>query len=356
MPKRGTAPKWCFWRGKILWCRYTVNGIEVRESLRTSKIEVAAERADKKRKAAVGRLQFGEHVHTWEDVVTAWYGQIGDTVSDSTIVRYDQSIRAVTPYFIDLPITAIGDAEIDKMVTARQHVVGRRKTPVSRATIRRDLTAISSVLSFAISKGWRKGNPAKERAERFKENRFPMSLPAAEDVERVLLPLGRAMEDVARFAWLTGMRQNEIAMLQRRHIKGRTIFIAQAKGDKQRTIEICAEAAAIAARQPASFETQFVFHHDGRPYTCLSTNFSRAVRKAQKAAQRKRVDFTPFRFHDLRHMFAVEELQSGRMGLYELSKHLGHSSVLTTERHYLRHLTPEQQKRAKDGTFHGTRA
>ena len=50
--------------------------------------------------------------------------------------------------------------------------------------------------------------------------------------------------------------------------------------------------------------------------------------------------FKRFRFHDLRHLFAVEALRGG-MSIYALSKHLGHTSVKTTEI-YLAFLTPEK--------------
>jgi integrase len=57
-------------------------------------------------------------------------------------------------------------------------------------------------------------------------------------------------------------------------------------------------------------------------------------------------DFRPFRFHDLRHLYAVEALRGG-MGIYALSKHLGHTSVGITERVYLAFLTPEEAQAAK---------
>lgn len=41
-----------------------------------------------------------------------------------------------------------------------------------------------------------------------------------------------------------------------------------------------------------------------------------------------------FRCHDLRHRWAVMELRAGR-DLYEISKHLGHSSLKVTEACYL---------------------
>ena len=78
------------------------------------------------------------------------------------------------------------------------------------------------------------------------------------------------------------------------------------------------------------------------------------VASAQKAAQREaktnRVEctFRPFRFHDLRHKFAVDALRSG-MGIYDLQQHLGHSSVQVTEL-YLAFLTAEEQAAARKGS------
>jgi integrase/recombinase XerD len=52
--------------------------------------------------------------------------------------------------------------------------------------------------------------------------------------------------------------------------------------------------------------------------------------------------FRRFRVHDLRHGFAIRALREG-MGIYELSRHLGHTSVSTTEI-YLNHVTNEQAR------------
>jgi integrase/recombinase XerD len=52
-----------------------------------------------------------------------------------------------------------------------------------------------------------------------------------------------------------------------------------------------------------------------------------------------------FRFHDLRHLYAVEMLRSGT-SIYRVSQHLGHTSVSTTEI-YLAHLMPEESDRVR---------
>jgi integrase/recombinase XerD len=71
-------------------------------------------------------------------------------------------------------------------------------------------------------------------------------------------------------------------------------------------------------------------------------------------------DFVRFRFHDLRHLHAVEWLRSGR-SIYVLQHRLGHNSIKTTEV-YLKYLTAEEQQRGKGlagdtpGTNSGTEA
>lgn len=54
-----------------------------------------------------------------------------------------------------------------------------------------------------------------------------------------------------------------------------------------------------------------------------------------------------FRFHDLRHRFAIDHLKRGG-NIYNLQKILGHSSITTTEI-YLNYLSPDQQRLAKFG-------
>jgi integrase/recombinase XerD len=82
---------------------------------------------------------------------------------------------------------------------------------------------------------------------------------------------------------------------------------------------------------------------DGSP-TCDGPTWSQkpAQGSAQKSAQ-----FVRFRFHDLRHLFAVRYLQNGG-SIYALQGIMGHTSVKTTEI-YLAYLTPDQQLKSKMG-------
>lgn len=84
-----------------------------------------------------------------------------------------------------------------------------------------------------------------------------------------------------------------------------------------------------------------------RSYTQVSSNFKRIVAKVAKKARKQARDFRPFRFHDLRHLHAVNWLKSGR-SIYVLQQRLGHTSVKTTEM-YLTFLTAQEKHRAMFG-------
>src|SRR6266404_1337701 len=74
----------------------------------------------------------------------------------------------------------------------------------------------------------------------------------------------------------------------------------------------------------------------GLPYKNVSSRFA-GLTKSLKLEHR-------YKFHDLRHLHAVEWLQSGR-SIYDLQQRMGHSSIKVTEG-YLEFLTPEEKRKA----------
>lgn len=94
-------------------------------------------------------------------------------------------------------------------------------------------------------------------------------------------------------------------------------------------------------------KSPFIFcKENGEPSSQEHSDFTHVRRRAILIAAKSGKSIECFRFHDLRHLFAVEALRKG-MGIYELSQHLGHTSVKTTEI-YLSHLTPMEKKSAKN--------
>jgi len=296
------------------------------------------------RAKAIGLARFAETHLTWMDAVVGWGEYIPRQVgSPRTVKRYADSLAIAGRLFASTPIAEIDKDAINRFVSAR------RAQGVTNATIRRDLQAISSLLDFSEDEGWREGNPAQDKMRRLKEHRDPITLPDDADYEFVLSRLSDGHADMLRAARATGMRQGELAAAERKHFNTEnSSLLVRGKGNKQRTISLSPEAVAIIKRQPAALSCTRIFHHGGKPITQAAFVFSRARRAAQMAAQKAGTAFRGFRFHDMRHLYAVEFLRSGG-DIYTLKEHLRHSSVKTTEM-YLEFLTPEEAEGAKRGT------
>lgn len=345
MPEK--LPKGLYRRGEIIWARFKVRGIEYRESLRTRSVAVAERRMIAVRAEIEERAFFGaSEAVSWPKAVVAWDGWIKrQGRRGGTITRYLVSLAQLRVWLDDKAVQRIDHALI------RQIVRDRAKLGVSNATIRRDLTALASVLDAAIDEGWIEENPAHSYdRRRLKETRDPIVLPNEHSIAAVLA-VGSRFVDMAELSRETGMREEEIGSLQHDQIdRARmSISLVHTKGRRAREVPLTAKAVAIIDRQPQFLRSPFAFWRGpGERFNNIGSQFYATVKRvAQKRAQSGE-PFQRFRFHDLRHLFAVETLREGRASIYELQQILGHSSVKTTEI-YLRHLTPDEHQVAIHG-------
>jgi integrase/recombinase XerD len=339
MPKP-EAPKNTYWRGPVLWARYTIAGATVRTSLHTSSSKVAARRVAELIERDTAARRFGEVVMTWDSAVNAWADHIVRQVGIRTAARYSTSLEQCLPYLEGLAVHSVDRKAINALVTARRQTVGN-------ATIKRDLTAVSSVLEFAISQGWAEANPARVVARTITERRDPIVLPQPESIALLMARANELWRGLIMAARLTGLRQDELCSIRRRDLNdaAATLYVHKAKGNRPRMIDLTPEAVQVLAMPPASASTECLFHFKNAPIRNPSERFRHMVERTQKAAQRAGLGFRPFTFHDLRHLYAVEYLQAGG-SIYRLQQQMGHSSTTTTEG-YLRFLTPEQAAKAK---------
>lgn len=339
--KRSRLPKGLYWRENVIWFRIKLHGRQHRESLRTADVDLAQKAAERLRARLIAEAHGGEHRRSWADSVMAWNEHHAPQIAATTYRRYLCSLRQALPLLRTMMVDDITDDTMAAFVKFRRHA------SASTATIRRDLTAISSVLGYATDEGWRKGNPALDRMKRLRERRDPIALPELPDIETVVARSPGLLSALVRFAFETGMRQEEVASLEWRAVKGDELTVV-GKGSKRRTIELRPEARAILDRLPRQLRSRFVFWHgDGSRFANVASRFAGIVAGAQKVSQLEGRSFRPFRFHDLRHRFAVDRLKEG-WSLYEVQRYLGHSSVKVTEI-YLAHLTAEQEVVARCG-------
>lgn len=329
-------------RRGIWWLRVTVDGDERRESLRTNDVKIARRKRDK-RLEGFEAARSGEPRRPWRDAVTAWGEHEAANIAATTAKRYAVSLKQCEPHLRGMDI-----AEIDgKAIAALSHA--RKQGGASNATIRRDLTAVSRVLEHAEAMGWREGNPTLSKRRLLKERRDPIALPDHADVERVIAAASPRFGAFIRAAWLTGCRQDELVRATWRQLnpRARTLDVI-GKGNKRRTLALSAQATAHFEAQPRTLGSELIFCGDGGlPYAQPASDFCHVRRVVEATARRDKSKFRRFRFHDLRHLFAVETLRGGT-DIYTLSKHLGHASLGVTEI-YLAFLTPEEADAAKKG-------
>lgn len=332
-------------RNGIWWLRATIAGREIRESLRVRDVKTA-------RKIRDGRLETFSQARSglpqtsWKEAVALWAEHVAGQISPSTAKRYAVSLLQCEPWFGKLPLLEIKTKTVSDMARAR------KAAGATAATIRRDLTAVSRVLTHAESLGLYEGNPTLTFRKTLRERRDPIELPTREAVETVIAASPRRFSGLIRAAELTGCRLDEIAQATWRDFdpRAKTLRIAKGKGNKSRAISLSGAATAHILGTPRVLRSDVIFCHDsGEAYANASSNFSQICRRIEKTSH----EFKRFRFHDLRHLYAVRSLLDG-MDLWTLSRQLGHTSVKVTEHSYLAFLTPEQADAARQGSAQKT--
>lgn len=358
MPKR-KAPKGCFWRGNTLWGRIQAGGKDHKFTLRTDDGDTAKRRLREERARHVAETKYGDHRRLFNDAVEQWLPFIDREISRKTVRRYKTSLRILLPRLDGLYLDEIDKKLVGEIVEWRRIPTvpaGKKKAiRISNATIKRDLTALSSVLDFAVDHDWIENNqvmawlrPQMRKKTRLRERRDPIVLPSHEDVQRLIDRAPGLFASLIEAAWRTGARLDELVNARRTQVHhSRRQLTVIGKRNKQRVIDLDGWGYEdVFMPIPGTLASPWLFwHHDGQPYRTASGRFRKIVESVAKQAQKQEQSFRPFRFHDLRHLHAVDWLKSGR-SIYDLQKRLGHSSLLTTEM-YLEYLTPEEAEIVK---------
>lgn len=306
-------------RNKVWWCRVHASGRDVRRSLRTGDRAEAKRRRDAWLKEVSQAAFSGASRPTYQEAVTRWAGEyLPGAVKPATAKRYLVSARQLDPFFARLYVDEISRRAIADFVT------GRRRAGATNATIRRDLTALSRILACCVAWGWRDDNPARDFDRSIiRERRDPIRPPTDEEVAAVVAACPPMFAGLVRFLAQTGMRQEEAAGLEWAQVDlpGREVTLLRTKTGRSRVVTMSAQAAGTLAALPRHITSPYAFWHGGgERYSEVASRFH-AICKA--AGQH-------FRCHDLPHKFAIDWLKAGG-DIYRLSRHLGHSSVKTTE-------------------------
>ena len=319
-------------RGSTFWGRVQLGGSDHRRSLRTRNRVEARRRLSVWVEELKEQQWSGQVRHRYREAATRFFDEYH--VKRSTLERYRVSARMLDLYLRDLYLD-----QIDKKLIGRA-VSDRRRKGASNATVRRDLTYLSRLCAFAVSKDWLEHNPvALVDKSVIRERRRPIRYPTDEDVAQVIAKANPMFARAIRFLEQTGMRQEEVASLTwpQLDLDRREATLTETKSGASRTVELSEQAVGTIAGTPRRLrqrgEVDWVFWRpDGWRYTQFASLFARVARRAG----------VRIRCHDLRHKYARDRLREG-CDIYWLRGQMGHRSVRTTEI-YLAGVTPPRHK------------
>lgn len=365
MAKKESKIPGCYWENGVIYYGIKIDGKRFRGSLFTSDPKRARQLREAKKKELTERIRFGaDDPNDFVDVLAKWLVQLPTSVGPNTETRYICSMDQLKPYLHNLTLAQIDRKLLWTIVEDRQKVV-------TNATIKRDLTALSALVEYAIARGWmgERPNPVPAVMRAITEKREPINLPHDDDIALVMKRANRPYADLMKAALLTGCRIEELVNATCRDFdpKAKTLTIKKAKHNSARVIDLSWDngdkffaSLPVFAGKPWLFwreEDKRVRADSKREATFrgdkledASQNFRRVTDTVADECQENGTQFVRFVFHDLRHRHAVDFLTSGKPGcdIYALNKRMGHSSLKQTEE-YLEHITPEQARVAKYG-------
>jgi integrase/recombinase XerD len=337
-------------RGKVWWGRVHRQGRELRQSLKTP-----AEGVARKRLAAwvaeLDRLAWGgKPRYTFDDLALEFIEGHLPQLKPGASRRYLISLEVLADSFEGLELPQITSSRLAEF-EARRRQGGRRipermrgykrPQPLSPATIRRDLACLSSMFGYAIELEWIDHNPVAAYLRRARRRGLRESLPRRRYLtsaeEQLLLAAAAVTSDAPDLAAAialaidTGLRRGELFGLTRDRVRLDTNEI-RLKGDgtknaRPRNVPLLPRARAILAQQPAHLRSPLVLVNPatGRGYIDMRRGLAGAA---------KRAGIEPLQWHDLRRTCGCRLLQDRGLSMEQVSRWLGHCSVLVTERAY----------------------
>lgn len=359
--RKPKAPPGTQWRGSVLYSEFQVKGRPIRASLKTDDPRIAKAAVDKLRKQIVAEAYHGGGPRTYMDVLGEWKafmtGKAGDRwdgqVSRNTFTRYCVSLIQIAPYLDDKRLS-----EVDGKLIGR--IVRERGAEVTKATVKRDLSALSSVMNYAVAHEYRDSNPVLPWLKTVKERRDPIVEPRDEDIALVIERARGMWPQLVEAAVKTGIREDALIRGRRDWVNHERKEIAVVdKGNKVRVVdlkpmggyELFSKLPAFAGKPWLFWRTEDkrVRNDSKREATTIGDQiedaaavFKRETNRIAAWAKENGIEFRPFTFHHLRHKHAIVWLRQGG-NIYELQQRLGHSSIKQTEE-YLKYVTPEQQR------------
>ncbi len=321
-------------RGKTYWGRAQRNGREFRQSLATTRRDVAEKRMrewlERMDSAAWGdkpRITFDQAM---EHFITGHLPKL----KPASQRRYLTSVRMMIPHMEGMFLDQISRKALSDFEAYR------RREGASAPTIRRDLACLSSMFAEADVEWSEIQNPVpgflRERRRRgnLRESPPRTRYLSHEEERRLLATSTGDLGMLIAFAIDTGLRLEEQLSLTwdqvdlaRREI---TLLAADTKTGKPRRVPVLPRTGTILGTLPRHLRP-----HGGADWVFCKRDGSRYGKRTRGlAGAAKRALVPGLIWHDLRRTCGCRLLQDHGMPLEEVRDWLGHASIAQTERAY----------------------
>jgi integrase len=319
----------------VYWIDYYVNGHRKRERIGIDKR--LAETVLRKRKVEIaeGRFLDKQKIVTsiFDELAAAYFTYAKDQQRKRSWARDRTSIRALTGYFGGKRLTEITPAAIEQYRAWRRATISRRGTPVSTASINRELACLKRMFSVALKGlivlkgGVPRENPAVlVRLEREHNERDRVLSP--QEFDRLMAAAPTHLRPILLTAHQTGMRKGEILRLtwDRIDIKAGVIRLkdTDTKTGEGRTIPLTKELSALLKSSTITLGVPYVFTYAGKRIGSVRRAFETACRQAGLAN---------VVFHDLRHTFVTNARRAG-IDYFRIMAISGHKTMTVFKRYH----------------------
>lgn len=255
-----------------------------------------------------------------------------------------QGLRSAGAFFKSCAKTLLrefGDAYLDEITFRRVEAFQAARLAAGKKanTVNREVGYLRKMFNLAVRWKYIQANPLKG---------FPMlRVPegrlrhlSTEEVAGLVEQCRGILRDLVVIDVRTGLRRGELMALTRQDLDFARgyVNVAMSKSGRGRSIPMHKDARALLARLAFGLKPEEPVFRDknGRKLVFPRKAFEAAVR---------RTGFKDVCFHTLRHTFATDAISAG-VGIFEVSKLLGHSNVKTTQ--IYAHFAPDHQRQSMD--------
>jgi integrase len=276
-------------------------------------------------------------IYSWAEVIERYLREVSPHLSPATHSRNEQMCNNLKEF---LGQCLLGDVSPSLL---SQYKARKLEKGYRRETILREFGLLRRIFNIAIEE-WElcKENPVRKALKTLgRADNKKVRYLTSEEIPRLMQALPGWLKPVVILARHTGLRRGNLLDLtwEQVNLSKKLIVVSRTKNGEPIGIPLSETASRTLTelQRVRYLHSPFVFcDRDGKSHTPfkVSVAFKRACKKAE---------IHDLRFHDLRHDFASNLVQSG-VDIYTVRELLGHKDLRMTVRYC--HLAPENLRKA----------